>query len=1170
MFLPPPLWSASVRRIARSHTVAGILCVLVLTSMDGDACFAQSPTAKQSDEQTGPITPSIHVPPVRRNAPAKTASIVRGEQYDAQTARRKKGLSYRIESLRLAIEDLGETFEADYPRRSEFLNRLKQLEQQSPKNPQNLEKVFRRLRDDATLANPLMDFASLLVLKRKKGQLGLPTNHQCNTSLQQAGYDNELAVLSPARADGKLTTLLRPSTGHFVGEVDLHFDADRLLFTMPNGRTWQIHEIGIDGTGLRQVSKEIPDVDNFDACYLPDDRIVFSSTASYTGVPCWHGKERACCLYRMDSDGQNVRQLCFDQDLDLHPTVLSNGQILFSRWDYTGMAHAYVRPLMVMNPDGTNQRAVYGSNSYYPNCLFFPRGVPGEPGKIASVLAGYHGSNRAGELAVLDLSDGWHGDDGVVSRITHRDEPIVPVVMDHLTQKAMPQFLHPYPLNDKYILTAMKPAKNAAWGIYLVDVFDNITPVLTDPKHDFFEPQPIVAGQRPPAIPDRTDESKDDAVVMVHDIYQGPGLRGVPRGTIKRIRVAAYNFGFPGMAGPDKVGRGGPWEAIRILGTVPVHEDGSAKFRVPASTPITLQPLDAEGKAVQLMRSWYTAMPGETTSCVGCHETPHETPNSHLALAAELPAAELSPWYGPPRGFDFAREVQPVLDRYCVGCHDGQDGQAAQVPLDLRREELVPDYKGLPLTRLGASRLDPSIPKNAPHRFPASPGMPEPYGDLRTLYTPAYEALIPFIRRVNIEDGAGLLLPGEYHADTSELIRMLQQGHHGVTLDDEAWDRLVTWIDLNGPCHGTWGDVAAIPGQVDQLRFELGKSFGGPVIDPEIASTHPGKSIDQSGRNVDSVMPEGNRLSSQQKHLMAQKLWSGLPKPPDQRRPHGVDARIKLDLGSGIVMHLERIDAGSFVLGDSTGLGSDAEWPATVVAIERPYWIGRTEVTNRQLRAVIGDHSSGVFTKRQIDRDGPGIQMNSPHQPAVRVSWTQAMDFCRKLSELSGQHVTLPTEIQWEYAARAGGSSPLAYGNLDDDFSQWANMADRSIACLYQGTAGVALMQPIPSVMQIDDQAIATADVASYRANQWGLFDMHGNAAEWTRSVYRPYSDDGIKGNDRIKGDSDRMGSNDNEQRVVRGGSFYDRPQWCRSSSRRSYPQWQAVHDVGFRVVIER
>ena len=118
------------------------------------------------------------------------------------------------------------------------------------------------------------------------------------------------------------------------------------------------------------------------------------------------------------------------------------------------------------------------------------------------------------------------------------------------------------------------------------------------------------------------DLARDDAVVYLHDVYEGPGLGGVPRGTIKKLRIAAYHYGLPNMAGPDKCGSGGPWEVMRILGTVPINEDGSAVFRVPACTPLTLQPLDQEGKAVQLMRSWYTAMPGETVSCVGCLKRP--------------------------------------------------------------------------------------------------------------------------------------------------------------------------------------------------------------------------------------------------------------------------------------------------------------------------------------------------------------------------------------------------------------------------------------------------------------------------------------------------------------------------------------------------------------------
>ena len=1151
--LPRELRAVMLGKMADPLGTAAVLAMGIVA-----ACLPLM--AGESDDQVpkesvGSIQPSMMVPPVRDIPPQRTPTIRRPPQYDPQVTARKRELSYRMESLRLAIEDLRTTFGDAYPQGAEFLQRWEELSQAVVDESPDLEVRFRHLRRDALLANPLLDMDRLLVLKRKRGQLALPTNHQCNTALKQEGYDNELAILSPVRPGGRLSTLYRPEGGHYVGEMDLHYDADRLLFTMPTGRTWQIHEIRLDGGDVRTVSQEVADVDNFDPCYLPDGRIVYASTASFTGVPCWHGKERACVLFTMDAEGGDVRQLCFDQDLDLHPSVLPNGQVIYSRWDYTGLLHAYVRPLMVMNPDGTGQRAIYGTNSFYPNCLFFPRSVPGHPTRVVAILAGYHGLNRMGELAVVDVSAGWSGEHGIVHRITHRGEPIVPVALDQLTLHASPQFLHPYPLSDKYIITAMQPGKQQPWGIYLVDVFDNVTPILTDPKYDYFEPLPVTPRARPQVVPDRTDLSRDDAVIVLHDIYKGPGLKGVPRGTVKKLRIAAYHFGFPGMAGPDKIGRAGPWEVMRILGTVPVYEDGSAKFRVPANTPITLQALDAEGKAVQLMRSWYTAMPGETASCVGCHETPRDTPLVRRDMASVKEVSEIDPWFGPPRGFDFAREVQPVLDRHCAGCHDGQPGQDGSRLPDLRDEQLVENYVGLPLTKLGASRIDASILEKNPERFQPCQGMPEPYGGLRTVYTPAYEALIPYIRRVNIEDAVGLLRPGEYHADTSELIQLLKKGHHGVELTDEDWQRLVTWIDLNGPCHGTWGEVAEIPGRVDLRRQQLASVHGVVQPNPEEIADDATDRHATACERAEPTAPLADR-----KPQIA-RLYAELDQKPAEPFSSGNDGR-KVFLRDGEAIELVRIPAGFFVMGDTDGHGAADEWPAAMMEIPTAFWISRREITNAQFRTIFPEHSSGVFTKRQVEFDGPGVQLDDPNQPAVRVSWYEAMEFCRRVSELDGSRVSLPTEAQWEYAARAGSRSAFWFGELGSDFSEYANMADRSIACLYSGSSGVANLQPIPAEMQFDDQAIATTHT-SYQASGWGLLDMHGNAAEWTRTIYRPYPYDEQDGRNAVEGPSGEA------KRVVRGGSFFDRPYRCRSAYRLAYPPWQAVHNVGFRVVVE-
>ncbi|MBI2479362.1 MAG: hypothetical protein HYV60_12240, partial [Planctomycetia bacterium] len=717
---------------------------------------------------------------------------------DSVSGVRDAGNGASFESLRLAIADLIATFGASYPKGPEFLKRCHELEKASRAGDEATAEKLVELRGIALLANPLLEFEQLVLLKRRRGQLGLPVNHKCNSGIEQTGYDNEIALLSPR--DGKLQTLYRPPSSDFVGEIDLHWDADRLLFTMPHEGSWQIWEMDLQkGTGpicaqhpsgrsgqldlspfanLRQVSRgDQRDVDNFDACYLPDGGIVFASTASFHAVPCWHGVERACSLFRMNGDGTSMRQLCFDQDLDLHPAVLPSGQVVYSRWDYAGTMHIYLRPLMVMNPDGTGQRAIYGSNSYWPNALYYPRGIPGSPNNVVAIVAGYHGVPRMGELAVIDVAKGSWEADGVVQRIPGRGKPIEPIVRDKLVDQSWPKFLHPYPLSDKYFLVAAQPSRQSSWGIYVVDVFDNIVPLCVRKEFDLFEPIPLQKQPLPPVIQDRVDLSRDDAVIYVHDVYAGPGLAGVPRGAVKRLRLAAYDFGYPGLAGPDKIGCGGPWEAMRLLGTVPVYEDGSASFHVPANTPLTIQPLDEEGKALQLMRSWYTAMPGEKVSCVGCHEQSRNTPLVRQDLASTYPPTEIEPWYGPPRGFDFEREVQPVLDRYCVECHDGgPHGDNASV-LDLRSENYLPDYAGRQLTHLGATRLHPEAKRQ--------------FGGTAVRYTPAYEALIPYIRRVNVEDAVHLLVPGEYHADTSELIQILQKGHHGVSLDNEAWDRLV-------------------------------------------------------------------------------------------------------------------------------------------------------------------------------------------------------------------------------------------------------------------------------------------------------------------------------------------------------------------------------------------
>ncbi|MCX7045645.1 MAG: hypothetical protein NTX50_09205 [Candidatus Sumerlaeota bacterium] len=334
----------------------------------------------------------------------------------------------------MSIENLSATFGDRYPKGRDYLNRLEECEQQV----QELDKGpalaaddlaasktlcgalidrFKALQRDAMLANPLLDFDRLLLVKRKADRLGLPQNWQGNCALSRSGYDNEIAILSSLKPDGAISTLYRPEKGEFVGDVDLHFDAGKMLFSMPkdkNGR-WQIWEIGADGKNLRQVTiDEEPDVDNYDACYLPDGRILFDSTRCFHGVPCVSGGNTVANLCIMNSDGSAIRQICFDQDHDWCPTVLNNGRILYSRWEYSDSPHYFTRLLFHMNPDGTNQMEYYGSNSPWPNSTFYARPIPNHPTMIVGVISGHHGVPRMGELVIFDPARGRRQSDGAV------------------------------------------------------------------------------------------------------------------------------------------------------------------------------------------------------------------------------------------------------------------------------------------------------------------------------------------------------------------------------------------------------------------------------------------------------------------------------------------------------------------------------------------------------------------------------------------------------------------------------------------------------------------------------------------------------------------------------------------------------------------------------------
>ena len=972
-----------------------------------------------------------------------------------------------FDSLRLAIRDLIATFGDRYPNGKQYLARLDALD------PSDTEAV-QQLAQEALLANPLLDFDRLLLIKRR-GNLGLPQNWQGNCAMS-GGFDNEIAVLSPVRPDGKLTTVYRPEKNCFVGDVDLHWDAQRMLFSMPGEHNrYQVFEIRVDGQGLRQVTPTNTDIDNYDACYLPNERIVFDSTACFQGVPCVGGKKQVANLYIMDPDGSNIRQLCFDQDHDWCPTVDNYGRVIFSRWEYSDTPHYFTRVVMRMNPDGTNQMALYGSNSYWPNSTFYARPIPDHPSKFVAVISGHHGVPRMGELIIFDPALGQHEADGVVQRIPGYGKEVKPVIQDRLVDDSWPKFLHPFPLSEKYFLTACQMSRQSPWGVYLVDVFDNMLPICVQRGMAMLEPVPLRKTERPPVIPDRVDLSRTDAIVQLSDVYAGGGLRGVERGTVKRLRLFAFDYGYQNLANHTYVGVEGPWDVHRILGTVKVESDGSAAFRVPSNTPIAVQPLDADGKAVQLMRSWFVAMPGETISCVGCHEKTTDSPPNELTLATRQAPQSIEPWYGPARGFSFNREVQPVLDRYCVGCH-------GDLP-----------YLGQQLSNLRKNKTGS--------------------------YSQAYMTLQKYVRRPGPEGDYHMLPPAEYHADTSPLIQMLDKGHHGVRLDREARERLYTWIDLNVPYYGTWGEFRPIPAGQRERRRELRELYAGIADDYEdIPKT--------SQLAITPIVPDPPEPRPE--------ITVDCPNWPfdadDARRRQGNDAQrtVSVDVAGESPLHLTlvRIPAGEFVMGDAEGYPD--EGPPCRVRIEKPFWITKNVITNEQFGLFDPTHDSRYVDRQGKDHSDRGIPLNRPEQPVVRVSWEHANEFCDWLSKKTGCRYSLPTEAQWEYAFRGGASA-----NQNPHGGVWG----------------------IQSV-----SARFAKDSGGKGRRSKGPSETFTGLAEWTRTEYRPYpylSSDG-------RNDVSSQG-----RKVVRGASGIGLPDDRRDTYRLSYRWWQGVWDVGFRVVCE-
>lgn len=1046
-----------------------------------------------------------------------------------------------MEAIRLAYEDMKriEGFDA-----VKYLPILTELEQQVKQGFGNIysgdeavlvnaEKAVANKRA-ILLPNPLLNGDKILTVRYQLGnrdrramapELGTQSNNWSNQeSARRKGFNADIVELSNLRDEVQIRTIYKPDNTSSIADLKLHWDGDRAMFTQTmSDNRWNVFEVKLNnGDCKKLIDNPEPDLEFYDGTYLPDGRIIANSNIGYQGVPCVNGSDPVGNMVLYTPQSKNLRRLTFDQDANWNPVIMNNGRVMYTRWEYTDLTHYYTRIVMNMNPDGTEQKALYGSGSMFPNSTFDVQPLPGYASAFVGIISGHHGVARSGRLILFDPAKARKGAAGMLQEIPHRNRPIVEEVKDRLVDGVWPQFIKPSPLNDTYFLVAAKLDKNDLWGIYLVDKFDNVTCLHKMEGEGYISPIAVRKTVTPPAIPDRVKLDDKQATVFIQDIYEGEGLKGIPRGTVKSLRLHAYEYAYvQTQSDHNWHGIQSGWDIKRMLGTVPVGEDGSVIFKIPANTPVSIQPLDKDGVAVQWMRSWLTGQPGEIVSCVGCHEDQNQIVIPKRVIASQKAPHALTPPEGGTRSFTFDLEVQPILDRACIACHNGE-GKA----FDLRGGKK--DGRG---------------------------------------YGTSYLNLHPYVHRQGGEGDMVVLYPYEYHPNTSELVRLLKKGHYNVQLTDAEWRKIYNWIDYNAPDKGYFNAnvLKSFPyqgyDQIERRKQLTDKYAGGAGVDWKKEIADYAAQLKNKGE-IKPVMPK--KVSPVKEKVLKVKGW---PFAPDRVKEMLADEKetVKvLEIAPGVQMTFVRIPAGEFVMGSYHG--EPDTYPTTKVKIDKAFWMGELEVTNQQYNTIFPQHDSRYVDQQWKDHVVPGYPANKPEQPVIRVSYNDAMEYCKILSQKTGLNITLPTEAQWEWACRGGSDEDFWFGNLNADFGKKDNLADVTTNKFAVSGVDPQPMSPespwykyytfLPKAANVDDGSLVQVGGKKYEANPFGLYCMHGNVAEWTRSDYVPYP---------YKENPKKV----SEYKVVRGGSYIERPKYSTAYSRKGFYPYQCVFNVGFRVIIE-
>ncbi len=583
-----------------------------------------------------------------------------------------------------------------------------------------------------------------------------------------------------------------------VRDPDVSYDGKRLLFSKRTSMyedDFSLYEMELATRKIRALTNT-PHVADYEAVYLPDGNIMFNSTRCTQVVDC--APADVSNFYVCDAHGKYIRRIGYDQVHTNYPQVLADGRVVYTRWDYNDRGQLFTQPLFQMNPDGTSQTEYYGNNSWYPCTLLHARGIPGT-GKVLAIVAGHHVYQR-GKLAMVDPTVGRQEGEGITMLAPVREPCKRTIDVGWVTDD---QFTYPYPLAEGAFLVSYTPCggnkQYGRWwvgrtkvtqyfGVYFMTNSGDRELLAADPTISSMQAVPIAPRPIPALKPSTVDYNQNSGTFFMQDVYEGPGLKGVKRGTIKALRVVALEFrvaaiGNNGIVGPGgtagvhtPIAREGAWDVKRILGTAKVYEDGSAVFKVPALTPVYFQAIDENGYSVQSMRSWSTLQPGETFGCVGCHEDKNRTPTSASAtMAMRAGPQELQRTYGPPRGFGFVEEIQPILDHHCVKCHGPKGVAKKEAPFRL-------DGEAIPSRSFGRHKG-------------SGKGWSIAYRRLGTRNHVSW---------ISPQSVPSMLPPYYAGAVHSPLIKMLKKGHNDVKLSKEELDKFILWIDLGIPAFGAY------------------------------------------------------------------------------------------------------------------------------------------------------------------------------------------------------------------------------------------------------------------------------------------------------------------------------------------------------------------------------